>query len=91
MSVLLYRFLTFSELQTNEKQRTKSYNPTVIVGCFSTVCRSLVTTLFNRFMRSLIILEINMFLNVYSYIIEQAYQITQIYTFLCRIGFQNDL
>ena len=32
-----------------------------------------------------------MFLNVYIYIIEQAYQITQIYLFLCRVGFQNDL
>ena len=41
-------------------------------------------------MQSLIILEISMFLNVYIYIIDQAYQITQIYTFLCRTGFEND-
>ena len=42
-------------------------------------------------MWSLIVLEISMFLDVYIYIIEQAYQITQIYTFLCRTGFQNDI
>ena len=47
--------------------------------------------MFNSGMRSLIILEINMFLNVYIYIIKQVYQIIQIYTLLCRIGFQNDL
>ena len=64
MSVWLCRVLTFSDLQTNEKQSTKSSNLTVIVGCVSSML-IFSDDSFTLGMRSLIILDISMFLNVY--------------------------